>query len=320
MDPISWEFSRNMSEFILSHNCSILMTHSKDHKLYTLCFGKNGLYFITTYNYINPKCVLSNGKKLWLESQGNIFRLQNCGVETENDITYTGNFIPQSIYLSSDCGVVDMDGDGDNLYFVSSMFNFVCKPSMDKTLNVVWRAPDVVKELTGVCVINGKPKYVTYSIAHVGVVYDIENDEVVCTNLNGPACPRFYDDTLWLLETNTGLFGYIEDGEFIEAYQIPGRPTNLNFFQKYAIISYKNTTENDTIINERMEKTNTPITAGVRVVVIEDKTNCYMRDYFCYREIKKDMDLDFRAVILPNTFQTRVFDIGTAAQRNKFYL
>ncbi|MGN7614276.1 TIGR03032 family protein, partial [Magnetococcales bacterium HHB-1] len=71
-----------------------------------------------------------------------------------------------------------------------------------------------------------------------GIVIDIQNNEIIARGLSMPHSPRLYNDRLWLLNSGTGEFGFInqESGRFEAVAFCPGYARGLSFHGDYACI------------------------------------------------------------------------------------
>ena len=135
---------------------------------------------------------------------------------------------------------------------------------------------------------NGKPKYVTsVSKSDVnngwrdrrwedGVVMDIEKDEIIAEGLSMPHSPRWYKKKLWVLNSGTGEFGYIniKKGEFNAISFCPGYLRGMAFINDYAIVGMSlprdNKTFNDLPLQENLKEKNAEPRCGLQVI---DLTN-----------------------------------------------
>ena len=71
-----------------------------------------------------------------------------------------------------------------------------------------------------------------------GVVMDIEANEVILTDLSMPHSPRFYRGKLWLLNSGTGEFGYLnlQAGQFEPVAFCPRYMLGLAFWGNNAVV------------------------------------------------------------------------------------
>ena len=65
-----------------------------------------------------------------------------------------------------------------------------------------------------------------------GPVIDVDTNEIVCPGLSMPHSPRWHRDRLWLHNSGTGEFGYVdmETGRFVPVAFCPGYLRGLDFF------------------------------------------------------------------------------------------
>ncbi len=121
-------------------------------------------------------------------------------------------------------------------------------------------APEDRCHLNGLALRDGKPRYVTAvnrsDVADgwrdrrqdSGVVVDVESNDVICEGLSMPHSPRWHKDRLWLLNSGTGYFGYVEPatGRFEPVAFCPGYARGVAFLGDYAVIGLSDRPENRT--------------------------------------------------------------------------
>jgi uncharacterized protein (TIGR03032 family) len=71
-----------------------------------------------------------------------------------------------------------------------------------------------------------------------GCIVDVPSNEIVLTGLSMPHSPRVYQGKLWVLNSGTGEFGYVdvEQGRFVPVAFCPGYLRGLAFHGNYAIV------------------------------------------------------------------------------------
>lgn len=165
-----------------------------------------------------------------------------------------GPNIPEYFNSRAACSILNR-----TIYYCSTGLNSICIPSDKYTCEIYWTPPWIKLNekgnppnedrchLNGLCCVDGKPKYVTavcmrdYIGAwqeHMdeGVLYDIVENKVVCSKLIMPHSPRVYRDKIWLLESGTGYFGYVEGNKFVQKTFLPGFLRGLDFIGNFAVI------------------------------------------------------------------------------------
>ncbi|MEQ9669802.1 TIGR03032 family protein [Coleofasciculus sp. G2-EDA-02] len=118
---------------------------------------------------------------------------------------------------------------GDSPIFVNTLFSCLATVSETHSFVPVWQPPFISKlaaedrcHLNGLAMGEGQLTYVTaVSQSDVadgwrdkrrdgGCVVDVGSNEVIVTGLSMPHSPRVYGDKLWLLNSGTGEFGYVD--------------------------------------------------------------------------------------------------------------
>ena len=132
-------------------------------------------------------------------------------------------------YVTGDLDIHDISIGEKGLTFVNTLFSCLATVSETHSFIPIWQPPFISKlaaedrcHLNGLAMKDGKPKYVTaVSQSDVaegwrdyrvdgGCVIDIENNEIILTGLSMPHSPRWHQDKLYLLNSGTGEFGYVD--------------------------------------------------------------------------------------------------------------
>ena len=77
---------------------------------------------------------------------------------------------------------------------------------------------------------------------------DVDSGEIACAGLSMPHSPRLHDGRLWLLNSGTGEFGYVdaEAGRFEPVCFCPGYARGLAFIGRHAVIGLSKPRHNAT--------------------------------------------------------------------------
>jgi uncharacterized protein (TIGR03032 family) len=157
----------------------------------------------------------------------------------------------------------DLDGhdlavtDTQQVVFVNTLFSCLATTSDRHSFIPLWQPSFISKlaaedrcHLNGLAMRDGQPKYVTaVSTSDVadgwrekrrdgGCAIDVESNEVIVTGLSMPHSPRWYKDKLWLLNSGTGEFGYVDSlrGAFEPVTFCPGYLRGLAFWGDFAVV------------------------------------------------------------------------------------
>jgi uncharacterized protein (TIGR03032 family) len=155
----------------------------------------------------------------------------------------------------------------------------------------LWRPPFVSKtlpqdrcHLNGLALEDGRAAYVTaVSQSDVadgwrdrrndgGCVVDVRTNQIVATGLSMPHSPRWYRDRLWLLNSGTGYFGYIDFDQrrFVPMTFCPGYLRGLTFVGNYATVGISRPRHDATFgglgLQEELQRRSAEPQCGLQVI------------------------------------------------------
>ncbi|TWT60278.1 hypothetical protein Pan54_09920 [Rubinisphaera italica] len=163
--------------------------------------------------------------------------------------------------------------------------------------------------MNGLCVVDGKPKYVTAlgksdepagwrdNKASGGVVMDIESNEVIARGLSMPHSPRFHEGKLWVLNSGAGGIGFIDQatGNYESVAKLPGFTRGFSIQGRFAFIGLSQVRESAIFSGiEIAQRPESECWSGVAVVdLVRGETIAWLRFEDAVQEV-------FAASILPN--------------------
>lgn len=197
-------------------------------------------------------------ERLYISSKYQIWQIDNVLAPGQLYQGYDQLFIPRIGYTTGDIDVHDVVADEKGKpVFISTLLNCLATVSDRHSCQPLWKPPfisQIINEdrchLNGLAMVEGKPRYVTAcSRSDVvdgwrdkrrdgGIIIDIESDEIILGGLSMPHSPRFYQGKLWVLNSGTGEFGYVDiaAGKFEPVTFCPGYARGLAFWRNYAIV------------------------------------------------------------------------------------
>jgi len=180
-------------------------------------------------------------------------------------------------------------GDGGELWAVNTRFSCLC--TFDRVHSFVpqWRppfiggySPDDRCHLNGLCLVEGKPKFVTAlgttdrggawreRKVDGGILMDVPSRETVVGGLSMPHSPRFHDGALWFLESGRGSLSRVDisSGKTEVVALLPGFTRGLDFRGGYAFIGLSQVRESNLFSGLPITQRLTPDerTCGITVV------------------------------------------------------
>lgn len=171
--------------------------------------------------------------------------------------------VPREIFVTGELDSHDIGllKDG-RAVFVNTLYNCLATPSERHSFTPIWKPPFISKlikedrcHLNGLAMEGGVPRYVTaVSKSDTidgwrdrrfdgGIVINVQSGEIMIGGLSMPHSPRLYADRLWVLNSSTGDFGWIErgsksdDAKFHVLAFCPGFVRGLAFHGKFAFVS-----------------------------------------------------------------------------------
>lgn len=296
VEKFSLTTSRGFTRWLASVGGSLAFTTYQAGKIFFLGVKPEGK--LTVFERTFPRCmglsVSADGQTLLLGTHYQLYRFDNLLPHGERHGDYDAVYRPNQSWITGDLDIHDVDIDQNGLpIFVNTQFNCLASVTTGYSFKPIWRPEfisDIVAEdrchLNGMAVENGLPHYVTcISKSDVvdgwrddretgGMVIDVRDNRVVCEDLSMPHSPRLYKDKLWLLNSGTGEFGWIDidQGEFHPLTFCPGYARGLSFVGDYAIIGLSEARENKTFqglaLDEALKTRNAMPRCGLLIVDI----------------------------------------------------
>ena len=256
--------SRQFTAWLLEQNLSLAFTTYQAGKFFLIGLQPDGKLsvFERTFERCMGLCVHNNS--LWLSTLYQLWRFENALEPGQTHQGYDALYVPQMGYITGDLDIHDIvvpshnpAGLGEAPIFVNTLFGCLAAPSPTHSFIPIWQPPFLSKlaaedrcHLNGLALQEGKPRYMTSVSqsdvadgwrdvrANGGCVLDVETNAVIATGLSMPHSPRWYRDRLWLLNSGTGEFGYLdlEQGQFEAVTFCPGYLRGLAFHGDFAIV------------------------------------------------------------------------------------
>jgi uncharacterized protein (TIGR03032 family) len=219
--------------------------------------------------------VSADGRTLHVASEYHIIRFDNVLAPGETRGEHDAIYSPHQTWITGDVDAHDIGISSDGLpIFANTLFNCLATVAAGYSFRPVWRPPFVSRlvpedrcHLNGVAFERGRARYVTcLSVSDIvdgwrdnratgGIVVDVDSDEIVARGLSMPHSPRLRDGKLWLLNSGTGEFGWIdvENGTFHPLAFCPGYARGLSFVDRFAVIALSRTRQNRTFSGLELE-------------------------------------------------------------------
>jgi uncharacterized protein (TIGR03032 family) len=284
--------SRQMLAWMAEQKLSLALTTYQIGKLFFLGLKSNGelSVFERTFNRCMGLCTSGNG--LYMSSLYQVWRFENLFGAGQLQDDYDRLYLPQVGYTTGDIDIHDMAVDANGkLVFVNTLFGCLATLSETHSFKPLWRPPFLSKlaaedrcHLNGLAMKDGRAAYVTATSesdavdgwrehrAGGGIVIDVGANAIVARGLSMPHSPRWYKGKLWLLNSGTGDFGYVEpaSGRFTPVAFCAGYLRGLAFHGDFAIVGLSKPRHNKTFsglpLDELLAKRKAEPRCGVQVI------------------------------------------------------
>lgn len=286
--------SRQFLSWMSEQQLSLALTTYQIGKLFLLGQKPSGelSVFERTFNRCMGLCPTLDGNGMFMSSLHQVWRFENVFNQGETQDGYDRLYVPQMAYTTGDIDIHDMAVDADGkLVFVNTLFGCLATLSETHSFKPLWRPPFLSKlaaedrcHLNGLAMKDGRPAYVTaVSRSDVvdgwrdhrvdgGVVIDVASNEIVVDGLSMPHSPRWHQGKLWLLNSGTGEFGYVdpEAGRFVPVTFCAGYMRGLYFHGDFALIGLSRPRHNKTFeglpLDEQLRSRQAEARCGIQVI------------------------------------------------------
>ncbi len=250
--------SPGFTQWLHQARVSIALTSYRSGKLFLIGLQSDGRMSIFERTFARCMGLWAAGNTLWVASLFEIWRFENIVPPGQLHQGYDRCYVPQLGYVTGDLNVHDIAIDRDDrIVFVNTLFNCLAVASPTHSFSPLWKPPFIERwvaedhcHVNGMAMQEGVPRYVSMFAqtdehqgwrkhrVDGGCVYDLHNGRFVVEGLSMPHSPRLYRDRLWLLQSGTGEFGYVDlqRKKFEPVVFCPGYVRGLAFAGDYAIV------------------------------------------------------------------------------------
>ena len=263
--------SRGFTSWLARCGGSLAFTTYQAGKVFFLGLKPDGTQSVHERTF--PRCmglaVSADARTLLLATHFQLYRFDN--ILTPGARAADGSdavYVPRMSWITGDLDIHDVGFDNaEKPVFVNTAFGCLASASEGHSFRPLWKPPFVSKlaaedrcHLNGMAIENGTPRYVTaVSVSDVadgwrdkrtggGVVIDVATNQIVCEGLSMPHSPRLHGGKLWVLNSGTGEFGWVDTElrHFVPIAFCPGYARGLTFAGGCAVIGLSLARDNRT--------------------------------------------------------------------------
>ncbi|MCU0537175.1 MAG: TIGR03032 family protein [Hydrococcus sp. Prado102] len=260
--------SRQFSAWLAEQNLSLAFTTYQAGKLFFIGLQASGKLSVFERTFERCMGLWAEDSTLYMNSLYQLWRFENVLEPGQTHNGYDRLYVPQVSYVTGDLDGHDLAlTDTQEIVFVNTLFSCLATTSDRESFIPLWQPSFITKlaaedrcHLNGLAMRDGQPKYVTaVSTSDVadgwrekrrngGCAIDVESNEIIATGLSMPHSPRWYKNKLWLLNSGTGEFGYVDSmkGTFEPVTFCPGYLRGLAFWGDFAVVGLSKPRHNKT--------------------------------------------------------------------------
>jgi len=257
-DAYAMEASRNFKLWLEQNNCSLGFSTYSRGALFLIGVKSDGTLSQSTHRFSRCMGLYADKDKIWAASLNQIWRFANHVGDAAREQGIDRVYRPRAAFVTGDLDVHEMGETAEGeLIFVNTLFSCLATVSLDRSFKMVWKPAFISRlvaedrcHLNGLAMRDGKPFAVT-AVARSdvsngwrenrdegGLVIDVATHEVITAGLTMPHSPRWALGKLWVINSGTGGFGYVDaqSGKFEEVTFCPGFARGVAIHGKYAVI------------------------------------------------------------------------------------
>lgn len=261
--------SRGFAGWLAGTGGSLAFTTYQGGKVFFLGIKPDGKLAVFERSF--PRCmglaVTPDARTILMATQVQLYRFDNILPPGETQGAFDAVYGPHQTWITGDIDIHDIGFGPDGPVFANTLFNCLATTAEGHSFRPLWRPPFIsalVPEdrchLNGLAMDQGRPAYVTCVSrsdvsdgwrdrrADGGVLVDVATSQVVASGLSMPHSPRLHLGRLWLLNSGTGEFGWIDpaEGRFIPVAFCPGYARGLAFVGGHAVVGLSRARQNRT--------------------------------------------------------------------------
>ncbi len=273
--------SRLFGHWLAGQGASLAFTTYQAGKLFMIGARSDGTLSIFERSF--PRCMglcVGPSGTIWMSSLFQLWRFENFLDSGQTRDGHDAVYVPVTGHTTGDIDIHDIHIDlGGRPVFVATRYNCLATISERASFAPVWLPPFIDRlaaedrcHLNGFDMLEGRLTYATcVGRSNVvegwrehrrggGILIDIASGETVARGLSMPHSPRLREGRLWLLQSGSGEFGYVDlaTGRFEPVCFLRGFARGIAFLGSYAVIGVSrprtNRTFEDLPLGERLDR------------------------------------------------------------------
>ncbi|MGZ8191094.1 MAG: TIGR03032 family protein [Methylococcaceae bacterium] len=301
---------------------SLAFTTYQTNRLFLIGCKPEGRLAVNERLFDKPMGLYAHKDSLYMACRYQIWHMENRLAAGETHEGSDRLYVPSVSHTTGDLNVHDVVMDNNQqLLFINTDFSCLAGLRAGYSFEPVWQPPFISKlaaedrcHLNGLGMQGGEPTYVTACSStdtaagwrnhriDGGVVMHIPSNQIIATGLSMPHSPRWYRGKLWLLNSGTGEFGFLDGERFVPITFCPGFVRGLAFFGNYALVGLsklRSKTFGGLALETRLANEGNTAQCGLMVIDINTGTILH------WLKIEGVVEELFDVMVLPDVRQPR---------------
>lgn len=331
--------SRGFIDWLADRKISLAFSTYQTGKLFVVGSSGGERFSVYERDFERAMGLAGDGQTIYMATRFQLWRLENVLQPEETLEGYDRLYVPQVGNTTGDLNIHDVALDGEGrLLFISSRFSCLATTSDRYHFKPLWTPKFISKlaaedrcHLNGLAMVDGVPRYATACAAtdvvdgwrehrrDGGIVIDIESDEIIAEALSMPHSPRWYRDRLWLLDSGSGDFGFVDptSGCFNRLAFCPGFARGLAFVDEYAVVGLSLPRQDPTFaglsVQQRLQEAKTSARCGLIVISLASG------DIVEWLRLDEPVRELYDVLVLPNVRRPRLVGFKTEEIRTRVW-
>jgi len=317
---VAMQGSEHLHQWLDSEHISLAFTTYQTNRLFLVGCKNNGHLSVNQRLFDKPMGLYASDESLYMATRHQIWQLENRLAKDELHKNCDRLYVPNQSHTTGDLNVHDVVVTQDQkILFINTDFSCLATLQAGFSFAPIWKPPFITKlaaedrcHLNGLAMQDGEPTYVTACSVtdeaagwrnhrlEGGVVIHMPSNEIIATGLSMPHSPRWYQGKLWLLNSGTGEFGYLDGDKFEPVIFCHGFVRGLAFWKNYALVGLsklRSKVFSGLCLEDRLAEENMTSQCGLVVVDLDTGNICHSL------QIDGVVEELFDVVVLPNVRQ-----------------
>jgi uncharacterized protein (TIGR03032 family) len=257
-ETLEFTTSAGFTGWLADQGISLAFTTYQSSRLFLVGHERDGKVSVNERLFRRAMGMWSDGQTIWLSTLYQLWRLENVLPPGLPYMDHDRLYVPRLCHVTGGINVHDIGVDAEGTpTFIATQFSCLAAPSATHNFRPLWKPPFISAllpedrcHLNGLAMRDGRPRYAT-ALAETdtrqgwrrvprdrGCLMDIDADEVLLRGLAVPHSPRWFDDTLWLLQSGSGILCRVDLTALrCEAVALcPGYLRGFSVVGRYAVV------------------------------------------------------------------------------------